>query len=221
MKSFSRFAAVLAALMLACAFIACSNDSSSSTTTATPSLAAFVQADASSSYDHRAPIYKFCANNVFEMIDFEGNSGSNFSTSTGTYTGDATSNGSVDITIEGTTFTFTITGNNATETASSNTFHKIIAAFRYDAPNGGVDSWVRCYPDNTVQAYIVSDVTFELRGTYTGDPTTDGNVTVTITAVSNNAKNSLVGQTMTYPITNSGNTLTYTDDQGTKVFTKQ
>ncbi|MCR5761754.1 MAG: hypothetical protein K6G00_00050 [Treponema sp.] len=95
MKCFSKVAAILAALMLACAFIACSNDTSDDKTV----VATFSN---SQTITETSTVYTFYSDNTVSIKDVEG-------TETHTYSGspEATSGtvtiGSYTITINGDT----------------------------------------------------------------------------------------------------------------------
>ncbi len=82
----------------------------------------------------------------------------------------------------------------------------LIASFHYSDSQG--DSYIRFYSGNKART---SGAMGTMEGTYTGDPTTNG------TVVASSSQGS-----MTFTISNSGQTLTYTNASGNdKVFTRQ
>ena len=102
MKFFSKIAAILAALMLACAFVACSNDSSSDSNEKTV-VATFASG---SGYT----VYTFYSDNKMSIVE---NGGSPMWC---TYTGNpAATSGTVTISTSEGPYTLTINGNTASD----------------------------------------------------------------------------------------------------------
>ena len=111
MKFFSKLAAILAALMLACAFVACSNDGGSSddsaSTGVSPSTGTLIATFASGS---GYTVYQFYSDNRMSIVE-NGGSPDWF-----TYTGNpAATSGTVTISTSRGPYTLTINGNTASD----------------------------------------------------------------------------------------------------------